>query len=137
LAKRAASVKRQDEAGLLGVAESLWQGADGDSDAQGDMTPLTDVSSPGYFDVSLSPGGGYYVLSYKGPDVPWQRVVSARAPAEDEDKVQLLEGNEGLNKTLGEYARPIIDRTTVKVDDYGTSHLSTASAGAFAIRDTR
>lgn len=83
------------------------------------MLPLTDVSKPGYFDVSVSPKGGFYVLSYKGPDVPWQRVFSAKAAEDAEDKVQLLEGNETLNKTLSEYARPIIDRTTVTVDDYG------------------
>lgn len=103
------------------MAESLWQGAGSGDDAKGDLTPLTDVSSPGYYDISLSPQGGYYVLSFKGPGVPWQRVISARAPAEHEGKIQLLEGNEALNKTLGEFARPIIDRTTVKVDDYGAS----------------
>ena len=111
--------KRQEEASLLGVAETLWQDAEGENNAQGGLTPLTDVSSPGYYDVSLSPQAGYFVLSYRGPDVPWQRVISARAEEHDEGKVQLLEGNEALNKTLGEYARPIIDRTTVKVDDYG------------------
>jgi dipeptidyl aminopeptidase len=40
-------------------------------------TALTDVSAGGYHEVSFSPGGRYYVLQYKGPDVPWQKVIEA------------------------------------------------------------
>lgn len=28
-----------------------------------------------YFSASLSPLCGYYLLSYEGPDVPWQKLV--------------------------------------------------------------
>ena len=38
---------------------------------------LTDVAAPGYYDVSFSPGARYYVLSYRGPKVPWQRMIEA------------------------------------------------------------
>ena len=41
------------------------------------LKALTDFSVGGYHEVSFSPGGGYYVLQYKGPDVPWQKVVEA------------------------------------------------------------
>jgi dipeptidyl aminopeptidase len=40
-------------------------------------TALTDSSSGGYHEVSFSPGGRYYVLQYKGPNVPWQKVIEA------------------------------------------------------------
>lgn len=38
---------------------------------------LTDDSAGGYHEVSFSPEGRYYVLQYKGPEVPWQRVIEA------------------------------------------------------------
>lgn len=39
------------------------------------MTALTDTTFPGYFQASFSPNAGYYVLGYKGPEVPWQRLI--------------------------------------------------------------
>jgi dipeptidyl aminopeptidase len=44
--------------------------------------PLTDAKQPGYHEVSFSPRGRYYVLQYKGPEVPWQRVLET---SEDKD----------------------------------------------------
>jgi dipeptidyl aminopeptidase/acylaminoacyl peptidase len=53
------------------------------------LTAITDVTRPGYFGVSFSPGGGYYVLSYRGPDVPYQKLHQSR-PASDEEDGWLL-----------------------------------------------
>ena len=36
---------------------------------------LTDVSSSGYYDASFSPQGAFYLLSYRGPHPPWQRII--------------------------------------------------------------
>lgn len=44
-------------------------------EAQATVTALTDTSSPGYYDASFSPEGAFYLLSYKGPHAPWQRIV--------------------------------------------------------------
>jgi dipeptidyl aminopeptidase len=38
-------------------------------------TPLTDTSALGQYQASFSPGAGFYLLSYNGPNVPWQRVI--------------------------------------------------------------
>ncbi|ORZ26461.1 dipeptidyl peptidase IV N-terminal region-domain-containing protein, partial [Lobosporangium transversale] len=35
---------------------------------------LTDVTQQGYYSASFSTGAGYYLLSYRGPEVPWQKV---------------------------------------------------------------
>lgn len=43
-----------------------------------EITALTNVKQAGYFDVSFSPGAGYYLLSYRGPDVPYQRLIEAK-----------------------------------------------------------
>lgn len=48
------------------------------------MTPLTDTTFPGYFQASFSPKAGYYVLGYKGPEVPWQRLIET-GPGEDRE----------------------------------------------------
>lgn len=100
-------------------SDMLDEDNDEDASASRKTVALTDTSSPGFHDISLSPGGGYYVLQYRGPDVPWQKVIDAKAEPGDGERVQLLEGNEGLNKTLNEYAAPRITRTTLKSDDYG------------------
>ncbi|OCF39775.1 dipeptidyl aminopeptidase [Kwoniella heveanensis CBS 569] len=85
------------------------------------LTALTDTSSPGYYTVSFSPGGRYYVLAYKGPEVPWQRLMET---GEEEDRInELLEGNAKLNETLSEFVRPIITRTTIESDGYELNML--------------
>ena len=52
------------------------------------LTALTDVKQPGYFDVSFSPSAGYYLLSYRGPDVPYQRLIEAKEDGEPSNIVQ-------------------------------------------------
>jgi dipeptidyl aminopeptidase len=39
---------------------------------------LTDNRQGGYYQVSFSPRAGYYLLSYKGPEVPWQRLIEVK-----------------------------------------------------------
>lgn len=46
---------------------------------------LTDPTMPGYYDVSFSPGSKYYVLGYKGPQVPWQRLKQIVGEEQDEE----------------------------------------------------
>ncbi|WVF65548.1 hypothetical protein IAT40_000276 [Kwoniella sp. CBS 6097] len=85
------------------------------------LTALTDTSSPGYYTVSFSPGGRYYVLAYKGPEVPWQRLMET---GQEDDRInELLEGNAKLNETLSEFVRPIITRTTIESDGYELNML--------------
>ncbi|WWD06758.1 hypothetical protein V865_004853 [Kwoniella europaea PYCC6329] len=80
------------------------------------FTALTDNSSPGYYEAFFSPGAGYYVLGYRGPEVPWQRLLETN-PGEEPINV-LLEGNPQLNQTLSEFVRPIITRQTIESDGY-------------------
>ncbi|WVR09063.1 hypothetical protein IAU60_006124 [Kwoniella sp. DSM 27419] len=85
------------------------------------LTALTDITSPGYYEVKFSPGGKYYVLGHKGPDVPWQRLMET---GQEEDRVNIvLEDNPQLNKTLSEFVRPIISRTTIQSDGYELNML--------------
>lgn len=38
---------------------------------------LTDASERAYYGVDFSPQAGFYLLSYDGPNIPWQKVVKA------------------------------------------------------------
>ncbi|SMY25359.1 unnamed protein product [Zymoseptoria tritici ST99CH_1A5] len=44
--------------------------------ATGEKTALVDDTIPGYWSASFSSAGDYYILSYQGPDVPYQEVYS-------------------------------------------------------------
>ena len=43
--------------------------------APGEPTPLTDSSQMSYYSASFSPQNGFYVLSYLGPNIPYQQVI--------------------------------------------------------------
>lgn len=36
---------------------------------------LTDTSVPSYYAASFSPNAGFYLLTYDGPDVPYQKLI--------------------------------------------------------------
>ena len=36
---------------------------------------LTDVTKPSYYSAKFSPQAGFYVLSYRGPSTPWQKII--------------------------------------------------------------
>lgn len=81
---------------------------------QPEMTAMTDTSQPGYYDVSFSPHSGYYSLSYRGPDIPWQRLINT----EKQDVEFVLEDNAALNATSSQYCKPLINYETVLSDDF-------------------
>jgi len=39
-------------------------------------TALTDTSVPSYYSASFSPRAGFYLLSYEGPGVPFQKLIN-------------------------------------------------------------
>lgn len=43
---------------------------------------LTDTSTLARYSASFSPGAGFYLLSYDGPNVPWQRVIKTNDMSE-------------------------------------------------------
>lgn len=63
---------------------------------------LTDVSKPGSYDASFDPKGAYYVLDYKGPDVPYQKVVGVDDPTFE----LVLEENKLLRQMSSQYVKP-------------------------------
>ncbi|EPQ27092.1 uncharacterized protein PFL1_05376 [Pseudozyma flocculosa PF-1] len=64
--------------------------------------PLTDHSRPGYYSANFDPKGAYYVLDYKGPDVPYQKVVGV----DNSTWEMTLEDNSLLRQISSQYVRP-------------------------------
>ncbi|KAK9478180.1 dipeptidyl peptidase IV N-terminal region-domain-containing protein [Lipomyces japonicus] len=77
-----------------------------------DFKNVTNVEQDGYYDVSFSTGGGYLLLSYNGPNVPWQKLLHLR-----EGKTEIVEENKALAQKLKEYEVPQYVFEQVETDD--------------------
>ncbi|KAG0639686.1 dipeptidyl peptidase IV N-terminal region-domain-containing protein [Tuber brumale] len=75
--------------------------------------PLVDITKDGYYSASFSSGGGYYILGYNGPNLPWQelRSISSGTP------IRVINDNASLKNKLSEYALPKISWSTLKHPD--------------------
>lgn len=40
-----------------------------------ELTELTDTTKPAWYEANFSPEAGYYLLGYRGPNVPWQSIL--------------------------------------------------------------
>jgi dipeptidyl aminopeptidase len=80
-----------------------------------------DAGELGYYSAQFSPAGGYALLNYEGPNVPWQRVLSTRnASAMD----YVLTDNMLLNATLRQFELPIMSHYTLENDGFGACFTS-------------
>ncbi|KAF2099686.1 putative dipeptidyl-aminopeptidase B [Rhizodiscina lignyota] len=86
-----------------------------------DMVPLTDINSEGYYDVSFSTGAGYALLTYNGPNIPWQKVISTISA--DERYEESIEKNDGLRRMAAEHEMPILKFETINVDGFDLNVL--------------
>ncbi|KZT68663.1 dipeptidyl aminopeptidase [Daedalea quercina L-15889] len=78
-------------------------------------TALTDISNPAVYEANFSPEGGFYLLTYKGPQAPWQKVIESGSKGGVE---YILTENPQLNKTLAEYEMPVVSYGTITSDGY-------------------
>jgi dipeptidyl aminopeptidase B len=79
-----------------------------------DLHPLTDIENDGWYDVSFSPLAKYYQLSYGGPDIPYQSVLSTTDP----DFELPLEDNAHLTEVLKKYDLPKYEYGTIKANGF-------------------
>jgi len=80
------------------------------------LTPVTDVSKTGYYSASFSKKGGYTLLSYQGPGIPSQKVIST--PSNSQKTEIILEENKALNELATKSELPIERYQTITVDGY-------------------
>lgn len=81
-----------------------------------DLQAISDTSKEGYYDVSFSTGSGYALLSYQGPGIPWQKVLST--PTNPVTFEHQIEGNRALSQAASEHELPIDVHQTVNFDGY-------------------
>lgn len=81
-----------------------------------DLRNVTDVSQDGYYSASFSVDARYALLSYRGPDVPWQGVVdlSVEDPL---SAMEVIEDNKALRDRLANYSLPSTTYSQVEVAD--------------------
>lgn len=70
----------------------------------GEITPLVDDTQPAYYSASFSPAGGFYLLSYQGPDVPYQDLYSTNSS----EPLSTVTNNSVLYEAIQEYNLPNI-----------------------------
>lgn len=79
-----------------------------------DVHPVTDQSKRGVYTASFSSKARFILLSYDGPDVPYQKIVDLNADVRDEKKhgnvfgktLYYLEENKKLKEKMAAFARP-------------------------------
>ncbi|KAH6670771.1 putative dipeptidyl-aminopeptidase B [Halenospora varia] len=80
------------------------------------MSPLTDEGKEGHYGVSFSSGAGYALVSYNGPGIPWQKVIST--PSNPDQYEDIIEENPGLAEMAKKHELPIEIYSTVNIDGY-------------------
>lgn len=70
----------------------------------GEITSLVNDEEPAYYSASFSPAGGYYLLSYQGPNVPYQEMYATN----DTEPLSTVTSNSVLLEALQEYNLPNI-----------------------------
>ncbi|KAH6638238.1 putative dipeptidyl-aminopeptidase B [Boeremia exigua] len=73
-------------------------------------------SGVGYHDASFSSGGSFALITYKGPGIPWQKIISTPSNSEKFEKV--LEENKSLERFAAAHELPILKYDTIEVDGF-------------------
>jgi dipeptidyl aminopeptidase len=81
-----------------------------------DLKPVTNTTADGRYDVSFSKQGGYALLTYNGPGIPWQKVIGA--PAIDSSFSKDIEKNEELAELASKHELPTFHYSTVNIDGF-------------------
>ncbi|KAF8634638.1 hypothetical protein AX15_000785 [Amanita polypyramis BW_CC] len=78
---------------------------------------LTDVKKTSYYSTNFSPQAGFYLLSYLGPSVPWQKVLQVDNPGYE----FAITTNERVVNVTRQFETATVVRSTVISDGYELS----------------
>jgi dipeptidyl aminopeptidase len=81
-----------------------------------DKREVLQDSGSGYYDASFSSGGSYALMTYDGPGIPWQKIVSTTSS--DTKLERTIEENKALEKAARQHELPILNYQTVEVDGF-------------------
>ncbi|KAI1564231.1 DAP2, Dipeptidyl aminopeptidaseacylaminoacyl-peptidase [Pyrenophora tritici-repentis] len=77
---------------------------------------VVENSGSGYYGASFSAGGSYALITYQGPGIPWQKIISTPSSKDKFEKV--LEENKALDRFVREREMPILNYQTIEVDGF-------------------
>ena len=80
-----------------------------------DMTPLTNTSAISYYEPNFSAAAGYQVLTYMGPGIPWQKVIST--PTNPTAYEEIIEENQALAEMARVHEMPHLVYSTITVEN--------------------
>jgi len=86
-----------------------------------DLKAVTDVSQEGYYGLEYSTGAGFALVSYEGPKIPWQKVIST--PSNPAKYEHLIEDNKDLANRVQKYEVPLKVYGTINVDGVELNYL--------------
>lgn len=81
-----------------------------------EIKEITKTAEDGYYAVSFSHGAGYALLDYKGPNVPWQKVIST--PSNEHKYEDVIEINHDLVEMVTRYNLPVVTYYEVEIDGF-------------------
>ncbi|KAL7957147.1 dipeptidyl peptidase IV N-terminal region domain-containing protein [Trichoderma compactum] len=80
-----------------------------------DLRPFTDISAEAYYGASFSSGAGFALLSYRGPKIPYQKVVST--PSNGISYDVMVEDNAELADRAKRHELPVLKYGTLDLGD--------------------
>lgn len=85
------------------------------------LTPFTDTNEEAYYSISFSSGAGYALLSYSGPSIPWQKIVST--PSNPDTYTRTIEENTELETRVRSHALPTVEYGQIEVDGFKLNYM--------------
>ncbi|KAL2757349.1 hypothetical protein ACRALDRAFT_1054663 [Sodiomyces alcalophilus JCM 7366] len=85
------------------------------------MKPLTDTATEGYYDISFSSGAGFGLLTYNGPNIPWQKVVNT--PGNPEPYEHVVEVNKHIEEAVKTHQLPQLEYGTLNVEGFDLNYV--------------
>lgn len=88
----------------------------------GGLTAITNTTTEGFYAASFSTGASYLLLEYRGPGIPWQKVISTPAASSGSSSSpafqHTLEDNAELADRARKHALPLRVYGTLEVPGY-------------------
>jgi dipeptidyl aminopeptidase B len=80
------------------------------------LAPIVPIDKPAYYSASFSTGAGYALLTYQGPGIPKQELIST--PSNSQSYQETVEQNPDLAKMASEHELPHEIYQNVTIDDF-------------------
>jgi dipeptidyl aminopeptidase len=81
-----------------------------------DKREVVEDSGSAYYEASFSTGGAYAVMTYLGPGIPWQKIIST--PSNTQKYEKILEENKPLQQLVQKHELPTLHYQTIDVDGF-------------------